>query len=59
MGGWAAPGIEHLARFRLTSLRDLSDIKALEEAGWLDPEAAADVPSDSFNAMLRLSDEEE
>ncbi|RVU18355.1 SMC-Scp complex subunit ScpB [Methylobacterium oryzihabitans] len=47
-----------LARFGLTSLRDLPDIEALEEAGLLDPNMSGDAPSDPFDAMLGLSGEE-
>ncbi len=47
-----------LARFSLASLRDLPDIEALEEAGLLDPDRAAEVPSDPFDSMLGLSGED-
>ncbi|BCM87594.1 SMC-Scp complex subunit ScpB [Methylobacterium indicum] len=47
-----------LARFGLASLRDLPDIEALEEAGLLDLDGAAEAPSDPFDALLGLSDGE-
>ncbi len=46
-----------LARFGLASLRDLPDTEALEEAGLLGPDSAAEAPSDPFDAMLGLSGE--
>lgn len=48
-----------LARFGLASLRDLPDLEALEEAGFLGQEELTDAPSDPFDRMLGLSSDED